>query len=180
LPTQSSLSLTNTFERLELNLHDAWFKLRGVQQPGGNFIIIALDKKSIAKIGPPPWPRSVHVSLLEQLKKAKVAGFDLLFDVPGDPAIDTQFSDALKRNGHVVLASFFKYEQDKGEWYQQLLSPAKPLGTACAGTGFINMPEDIDGVTRNATLIDTNIFKRPYSSLDLAIVLAYEGFAAPY
>ncbi len=169
------LFLLGFFERMELNVYDSWFKLRGQRQPGEEIMIVAIDEKSIDRIGPPSWPRTVHARLLDQLKEAKVVGFDLLFDVPGDTAVDTEFAGAIRRNGHVVLASTFKYESEGGQWYQKLLTPIKPFASGSAGLGFINTPEDMDGVVRNVTLVDTNTFKRPYPCLSLAVALASEG-----
>jgi adenylate cyclase len=169
------LFLLGIFERLELNVYDSWFKLRGQQQPGEEIVIVAIDEKSIEQIGPPSWPRTVHARLLDHLKEAKVVGFDLLFDIPGDPGVDTEFAGAVKRNGHVVLASTFKYESESGQWYQKLISPLKQFTSGSAGLGFINTPEDMDGVVRNVTLIDTNTFKRPYPCLSLAVALASAG-----
>ncbi len=167
--------LSGVCERLELGIYDYWFKLRGERPPGEEIIIVAIDEKSIDKLGPLPWPRSVHARLLDVLKESRVVGFDLLFDVPGEPAADMMFSDAVKRNGGVTLASTFKYESDGGQWYQRLLSPIKPLAAGSAGIGFINMPEDIDGVIRDITTVDINTFKRPYPCLGLAVALAYDG-----
>jgi adenylate cyclase len=167
--------LSGAFERLELGLYDYWFKLRGEQPPGDEILIVAIDEKSIEKIGSLPFPRSVHAHLLDILTDARVVGFDLLFDVPGDPAMDSAFSGALERHGHVVLASTFKYESEGGQWYQKLLSPAKPFAAGSAGIGFINMPENIDGVIRDITAVDINTFKRPYPCLGLAVALAYDG-----
>ena len=68
------------------------------------------------------------------------------------------------------------YEQAGDQWHQKLLSPIKPLAAGSSRIGFINMPEDIDGVIRNITAVDINTFKKaPYPCLSMAIVLAYEG-----
>jgi adenylate cyclase len=169
------LAFMGTFERWELNLYNSWFKLRGEVNPGADIIIVAIDEKSIEKIGPLAWPRSVHAQLLKQLREAKVVAFDMLFDVPVESSADTEFARAIKQHGGVVLASTFRYESEGGQWYQKLLSPVKSLAAGSAGIGFINMPEDTDGVIRSITAIDTNTFKKPYPSLSIASVLAYDG-----
>lgn len=171
------LYLVGTFERLELNLYDNWFKLHGQSQPGNEIVIVAIDEKSIEKIGPPTWSRSIHARLLDRLQEARVIAFDLLFDIQGDPSVDSEFAATVKKNSHVVLASTFKYESTEGQWYQKLISPLKPLASGSVGLGFINVPQDIDGVVRNITLIDTNTFKRPYPCLSLAVALAAEGLS---
>ena len=44
-------------------------------------MIVAIDEKSIQRFGPPAWPRSEYVPLVERLAKAgaKVIGFDFTF-----------------------------------------------------------------------------------------------------
>jgi adenylate cyclase len=89
--------------------------------------------------------------------------------------VDSEFARAIKQNSRVVLASTFRYESEGGQWYQKLLTPVKSLAAGCAGIGFINMPEDTDGVIRSITAVDTNAFIKPYPSLSIAAVLAYDG-----
>lgn len=69
---------------LELKTLDVRFKVRGKRDPGPEVAIIAIDDKSIEKIGRWPWSRSVHAKMVDILSEggAKVIGFDILFLLP--------------------------------------------------------------------------------------------------
>ncbi|HPT68966.1 MAG TPA: CHASE2 domain-containing protein, partial [Syntrophomonas sp.] len=64
-------------ERPEMSLYDAWFRLRGMINPGQQVVVVAMDESSIERIGPPAWPRTVHAQLLDKLAQAKIVAFDL-------------------------------------------------------------------------------------------------------
>jgi len=66
---------------IELKTLDVRFKVRGMRDPGPEVAIIAIDDKSIEKIGRWPWSRSVFARMVGILCKggAKVIGFDILF-----------------------------------------------------------------------------------------------------
>lgn len=168
--------LSGTWERAEPGFYDTWFNLRGKEDPGKEIAIVAMDEKSIEKLGPLPWSRQTHARLLEQLREAKAVGFDLLFDAPTSRENDAAFAAAVQKHGRVVLASMFAFEQDeKGEWLQQLKMPLPQLAGASAGLGFINMPADRGRMVRSVTVVDTNTFERPYPSFSLALTLAAAG-----
>lgn len=166
-------ALVGLFNRPEMNLYDAWFRLRGVQDPGDRVVIVAIDEASVRKIGPLPWPRSVHAQLLDRLKEARVVGFDLVFDIPTNPAEDKTLAEAVARHGRVVLASQFTFEQDtSGEMVQVFQGPLPEVTDGAAGLGFANTPTDPDGVVRRITMVDVNTFELPFPCLGLAVALA--------
>lgn len=72
-----------------------------------NIVIVAIDDKSLQKLGRWPWSRAVHARLLDQLTKTdvKAIGFDILFMEPDPmkPDDDKQLLEAIKKNGRVVL-----------------------------------------------------------------------------
>ncbi|MEG6523084.1 CHASE2 domain-containing protein [Desulfotomaculum sp. 1211_IL3151] len=159
--------------RLEMNIYDAWFRLKGQQQPGEQVVVVAVDEASINKIGPLAWPRSVHAKLLEGLKEAKVVGFDMVFDSPSSAAEDQAFAESITRHGKVVLAGSFTYAKDDlGHLEQRLLTPHPYFMSAgLAGLGFANTPTDPDQVIRRATLVDVNTFDIPFPSFGMAVAL---------
>lgn len=170
------LVLLGIFLRPEMALYDTWFRLRGVQPPGDQVVIVSQDEPSITRLGPPPWPRSLHALLLDKLGQAKVVGFDLLFDAPSTPENDQAFATAVKKHGRVVLASQFSFEKDeKGEIMQVLQMPIEKLRPGLAGLGFVNTPTDPDHVVRHMTLVDVNTFDTPFPSFGMAIAFAAEG-----
>jgi CHASE2 domain-containing sensor protein len=69
--------VTPVLRRPDLMLLDTWQSLRG-HHPSPQVVIVGVDEKSIARFGPPAWPRSQYVPLIERLAKAgaKVIGFD--------------------------------------------------------------------------------------------------------
>jgi adenylate cyclase len=97
------------WERSELGFYDTWFNLRGREDPGKDIVVVAEDEKSMSELGPLPWPLSLHARLLEQIRQAKVVGFDLLFDAPKDEASDAAFAGAVAGHGGVILASMFAF-----------------------------------------------------------------------
>lgn len=173
------LVVLGIFSTSEMYFYDSWFRLRGVQNPGEQIAIVAIDEPSIVKIGPPTWPRSVHAALLDKLKQAKVVTFDMLFDSPGIPQNDKAFAQAIKNNGRVVLASQFYFEQDEnGEMVQTLQMPAKEFWPGILGVGFVNTPTDTDRSVRHITLLDVNTFETPFPALSTATYLAAQGLNA--
>ncbi|MTI81852.1 MAG: adenylate/guanylate cyclase domain-containing protein [Firmicutes bacterium] len=164
------------FSRLELSLYDAWFRINGVENPGDEIVIVALDEKSIREVGNPPWPRSTHAQLLENTRNAKVVGFDMLFNAPSTAEEDKAFAMAIQEHGHVVHASQFTFENnDQGETEQVLEMPSNEFWPGSIGLGFVNTPTDSDQVVRRVTLADVNTFEVPFPSFSLALAMAAQG-----
>jgi len=94
----------------DLVLLDAWQSLRGTRRPSPQVAIVAVDEKSIQRFGPPAWPRSEYVPLVERLSKAgaKVIGFDFTFgSLEREAANNQKFADAMKQAGNVVFGYEF-------------------------------------------------------------------------
>ncbi len=81
-----------------------------------NIVIVAIDDKSLQKLGRWPWSRAVHARFLDQLTKTDVTaiGFDILFMEPDPlkPNDDKQLLEAIKRNGRVVLPVLTNIEEN--------------------------------------------------------------------
>lgn len=164
------------WERWELMFYDTWFGLRGRETPDPRIVLVEIDDSSIQEIGPFPWPRTTHATLMEKLAAARVVGWDLLLDAPSEVAEDEALARALSEVGpRVVLASTLTFSQENGEWRQQLQQPLETLAAASHSTGFINTPTDVDNVVRGVIPADLNTFDRPYPSFSLAVTLAYLG-----
>jgi adenylate cyclase len=170
------LSYSGLLQSAEDRLYDLYYQLRGPQDPGEDLVIVAIDEKSIAEIGPLPWSRAVHAELLEVLDLAGVVAFDLLFDFPDEAAADNLFIKAVEKNGNVVLASMFIYNQaDTGEWFQNLVLPFQELTDGAASTGFINVPVDRGNMIRKITVVDKNYYATLYPSFSLAVAMQSLG-----
>ena len=168
------------WERAEGNIYNSWFKLRGVEPPGDEIVVVAIDDRSIRELGETyPWPRHIHAELLSRINEAGIVAFDVVFDLPGAPDSDAAFAAAIENHGRVVLASAFTLTQSMEGWEQELIQPLPVFLAECDAMGFINMPEDLDNVVRRATVLDTNYFDRAYPSFALAIAALAVG-ADPY
>lgn len=103
-----------------------------------------------------PWDRSLHARLLNRLTTAgaRAVVFDIIFDGPGtDPAADQQFIQAIRANGHVVLAGEIgQGSQNTGQTagYQmlRLSKPGENFMAAAATWGVANVQLDDDFVVR--------------------------------
>lgn len=71
---------------LELKSQDLRFRIRGVEEPPEEVVIVVIDDTSIEAIGRWPWPRSVFAELIDTLHEggARAIGFDLIFSEPED------------------------------------------------------------------------------------------------
>lgn len=72
------------FETLEMRFYDMRARLRQMEKPGEEIIIITIDDDSISKIGRWPWPRSTIAALIDKLSGAgaKVIGLNIIFSEP--------------------------------------------------------------------------------------------------
>ena len=76
-----------------------------VHKASGEFVVIAIDDRSLREVGRWPWPRSRSAQLAERLSNAgaKDIFFDYVFAEPTEPAEDRRFAEALKASGKVTL-----------------------------------------------------------------------------
>lgn len=110
-------------------------------------VIIVIDDKSLNEVGRWPWRRFIHAQLLEQLKQAKVVGFDITFLDESDPADDQAFTQAIKQHGRVVLSNFLN-----APLFTEPINPYLPFTTEAKQLGYINIPIDSDGLVRRVRL----------------------------
>ncbi len=169
------LVMIGIFARPEMTLYDSWFRLKGVQNPGENVVVVAIDDASVSRIGPLAWPRTVHADLLEKLSQARVVGFDLTFNSEKDAQEDEAFAKAIAQHGRVVLASKLTFGKDEtGEIMEGLEAPLENLMMGAAGIGFVNTPVEADQVVRRLSMVDVNLFDMPFPSFALATYLVAE------
>ncbi len=170
------LYLSGFFERPDLMLYDAWFRLRGPLAPGNQIVIAAMDEKSVNELGPLPWPRSTHAQLLDKLATARVVAFDLTFESSSDPSEDLAFALAMSRHGNVVLPVKISFAQEDGSYMQSYEMPNRLFVESVANLGFVNMPSDIDQIVRRTTLVDVNNdIDIPVPSFALAVYMQAEA-----
>jgi adenylate cyclase len=162
-------------EAFEAKSYDLRFKdLRGAIPVNPDIAIIAIDDKSIARLGRFPWSRTKYVPLLKRLSAAgaKAVLFDEFFPETESPAADRAFANAIRKAGNVILGISF----DLNRQFQVTGSTRSiPLiGRSAAGIGLINiLPED-DGVNRRNLLV-VNDNGKLVPSLGLAGAMAALG-----
>lgn len=131
-------------------------------QSGTNAVdiaIIYLDEVSHKELAQPfnqPWDRSLHARLLNRLTADGVRGvvFDIIFSDPGpNPKADEAFAEAIRENGHVILAADLVDDQTsvdkKLSTHEKLLTlPHEPFRKAALGWGFAQLQPDEDFLIR--------------------------------
>jgi len=138
--------------KLENQVLDRFFGIRGAQPPPPELLIVGIDEASFQDLRLPwPWPRSLHARLIDRLSAAgaRMVVFDVLFADPIDPEKDAAFASAIKRAGNVLLAETSDYTDDR--LFKRLIN-IRPLGIfedAAKGTGFAKVMPDGDGVVRH-------------------------------
>lgn len=122
-------------------------------------VLVYLDRDSYLREGQNPdaaWSRRLHAKLLQRLTTAgaRVVVFDVVFDGPGnDPKADQEFEEAIRSNGHVVLAAELNgWQRQAGDAVEvSSLSPVLPYGplkAAAAGWGLASLQVDEDFTVR--------------------------------
>ncbi|WP_456324784.1 CHASE2 domain-containing protein [Desulfonauticus submarinus] len=69
---------------LDLKIFDLEMQLRGKIEPSGKVVIVAIDEKSLEKIGRWPWSRNIMAKLVQKIDsfQPKVVGYDISFFEP--------------------------------------------------------------------------------------------------
>jgi CHASE2 domain-containing sensor protein/tRNA A-37 threonylcarbamoyl transferase component Bud32 len=193
--------VTPFLRRPDLALFDTWQSLRA-HRPSPQIVIVGIDEKSIARIGPTPWPRSEFVPLVERLAKAgaKVIGFDYTFGALEREAPNNRvFADAMRAAHNVVFGYEFMDVGDPSPPGQspsgavqanalprvrdivppapRLIEPEPVLGEAAAGLGHVyTAASEEDGRIRALTLLIRH-GDQAYPSLALEVARVYTGSA---
>lgn len=143
-------SLMPIAEFIELRGYDFLHIFRKYSSPPADVVIVAVDEPSFAELRLQwPWPRRIHGSLIDSLKKAgaSVIAFDVVFAEPSLPQDDRVFADAMKRAGNVVLASDVETIADS-KYGMEMVIESLPLFGEQALTGIVKVPLDMDSVVR--------------------------------
>ncbi|OGL42345.1 MAG: hypothetical protein A3C43_10375 [Candidatus Schekmanbacteria bacterium RIFCSPHIGHO2_02_FULL_38_11] len=113
-------------ERLELTWLDTLFKLRGKKNPGNEVKIIAVDDKSITKLGRWPWDRAKFSELIDILidAKVKVIGFDIIFSEPQITQEQKKLNELEKSFKKLNLQSLNK---DSSVFYKKIINSLEAI-----------------------------------------------------
>ena len=148
-----ALSYWPPAENLERNGLDLLFLIRGPRPVPPSVCVVALDEDSLALLAPgaPRWPRHLHAQLVRTLRAAgaRAVAFDVVFDLPGDPAEDAAFEAAMRETGRVVLGATIEQVRDPRFQQVTVIGPHERFAAAAAAVGEVNLPQDRDGVIRS-------------------------------
>ncbi len=113
-------------------------------------LLVTIDDQSLTRLGPWPWPRSLHADVINRLSAARPAGilFDVFFGEAGNAADDQRLTDAVCNAGNVLLP----VERDGGVTTTQQGRQVLPLLKCAKGLGYINVEADSDGTVRSLYL----------------------------
>jgi len=105
---------------MDMRWLDTKFRLRGVNVPGDDVLIVGVDDRTLDIIGSArTFERSHAARLVDQLSAAgaSVIGFDIFFEDPESrtPENDLLFAEAIERAGNVVMAISIDLESSVGE-----------------------------------------------------------------
>lgn len=105
-------------------------------------VVVAIDERSLATLGPWPWSYDVQADLVRALSEAGVAGIGLAYLLPSleESSGGEAMAAALRESGPVILASAVRGADD--------LAPPPSLAQAAAAVGSITLEPDRDGVVR--------------------------------
>jgi adenylate cyclase len=144
--------VSTPIDRFEYSIRDLLMKVRGVQKPSDDIVIVAIDDFSFDWTGYQwPWPHSYYAGIVDQIDKGggKVVGVDIyLFEQDKDPKNDQAFADALSRVPFAVgVVQIFNNssEEFKGLTFKQPLSIYR---SSMDATGVTGVTQDKDAIVR--------------------------------
>ncbi|HEX6976838.1 MAG TPA: adenylate/guanylate cyclase domain-containing protein [Patescibacteria group bacterium] len=165
LNTAYSLGL---FSSWQARLSDSLFVAK---QSNPNIVIIAIDDKSIAKIGKFPWNRSVYADLLNKMSEGNTKpasiGLDVSFLEKGSESEDSALASSIHKLGNVTISA--EVNPDSA-----VLTPVETLSKE-ANVGIANTSADSFGVTRFAKLQLVSTQNKHYDGFAYAVARTYLG-----
>ncbi len=98
--------------KIALSLQDVKFNVRKntkfQPKPIDNILIVAIDEKSINKLGRWPWDRKIIGDLFKNLNLASVVGLDIVFSEKTNAESDNYLADVIDDNENIILGFFFR------------------------------------------------------------------------
>lgn len=113
--------------------------------------VVAIDDRSLAEIGPWPWPRAVHADLVQRLGDIGVTsvGYDVLFIEPTPD--DAALAASVQRSGNVYLPVAVDTPGLNGS-LATISPPPANIAAGAAGLGHVILTPDQDGTVRASPL----------------------------
>ncbi len=125
-------------------------------EPTEDILIVAVDEKSLEKLGRWPWSRSVHARLVERLSLAgaKAIVLDLLFAEAdqSDPEGDIQLIHAVAASDRVFMPVILEQHRQGGMLVETM--PLPDMANVATALGHVHMDLDADGIARGVYLYE--------------------------
>lgn len=144
------VQLTGAHNALHNVLADARFGWNS-REASGDIVLVAIDPRSIEKVGVWPWPRRLHAELIGKLASSGASDiiFDIDFSSPSIPEFDQTFGEALqKAGGSVVLPSFKQLVRTHGNEKKIYVNRPLPLFGKHSWPATVNVVVEPDGLVR--------------------------------
>lgn len=136
--------------RFDLALYDTALPAAGL---AADVVIVAIDDRSLERLGRWPWPRETHAELLDRLRAAGTRAIALDVALSDGDAVsadnDLSLAAALKRSPPTILP--IQLELGAGAAPRAVL-PLPEFVSAGAGVGHVNLELDPDGIARSVCL----------------------------
>ncbi|HEX9003618.1 MAG TPA: CHASE2 domain-containing protein [Blastocatellia bacterium] len=152
------------------------FRLRGEFAAPADIVIVAIDDRSLQRIGQWPWPRSVMAAALDKLAQANPGGIglDVIYAEPTTPEEDRRLATAIARNGRVILPAQLYESAASTDW----LRPLPEFAQAARGLGHAHVSPDVDGMVRSIQLSKADDQGNKLWAFGLEVIRAAEGISA--
>jgi CHASE2 domain-containing sensor protein/signal transduction histidine kinase len=121
--------------------------------PSPDIVIVGIDERSIAALGPWPWSRTLHARLLEQLAPhaPRSVLFNVFFDTPGPPEDDAWLATAMTKLPVYLPMNFGALPAATSKLTPPTVgysAPVPVLAAAARGLGHVNASADSDDRVR--------------------------------
>jgi serine/threonine-protein kinase len=142
---------------LEYGLYDQVMRV-GDHAPSSDVVVVAIDPASLEKLGAWPWPRDLHASLVDRLRKdgARVIAFAKPFDTPRVGSEGERIRAALALLEASNLGNSSQAQQLRALLGESVLGadPYARLAQAIRGHGNVVLPLDVQPTTSAETTLE--------------------------
>lgn len=131
------------------------FRLRGELEVPDDVLIVAIDDRSLQRVGRWPWPRSVMAEALDKISAAgpRAVGLDIIYAEPSAEVDDRRLGEAVRSSGRVVLPAQLIAAGSEEMGRSGAIGWLRPImGDAAAAVGHAHVSPDVDGILRGVQL----------------------------
>ncbi|SIQ00771.1 diguanylate cyclase (GGDEF) domain-containing protein [Rhizobium sp. RU33A] len=117
----------------------------------GDFVFVAIDKKSLIEVGTWPWPRAVHAELIDGLVAAGAQDIflDIDFSTPSQPENDARLARALEEAGGGVILPIFRQQFGAHSADPLTVTSPIPIFAEHSWPALVDVALDDDGLMRS-------------------------------